>query len=151
MADAIRNAGIILGPLLLTVIAIICIQCFKMLINGAEYIMRANQLSSRPDFADVVELSFLVNKSENAKWKKSAAVSKSICNIAICITQLGFCCVYLIFVSSSIKLVLEHYDVYMKLSIIMTIVLIPVWLAILERKLKKIGKMYCALSDLKIN
>jgi len=151
MADAIRNAGIILGPMLLTVIAIICIQCFKMLINGAEYIMRTNELSSRPDFADVVELSFLVNKSENAKWKKCAAVSKSICNIAICITQLGFCCVYLIFVSSSIKLVLEHYDVYMKLSIIMTIVLIPVWFAILERKLKKIGKSYCALSGLIIN
>ncbi|XP_070508032.1 proton-coupled amino acid transporter-like protein CG1139 [Chironomus tepperi] len=139
MADAIRNAGLVLGPTLLTIIAIICIQCFKMLINGADYIMKANELTSRPEFAEVVELSFLVNKSDNAKWKKCAAIAKTICNVAICITQLGFCCVYLIFVSSSIKLILEHYEIYVKLSVLMTIVLIPVWLSILERKLKKIA------------
>ena len=144
MADAIKNAGIILGPILLTIIAIICIQCFKMLIDGAEYIMKVNELSLRPEFAEVVELSFLVNKSENEKWKKCAAIAKTICNVAICITQLGFCCVYLIFVSSSIKLILEHYGIHMKLAIIMTIVLIPVWFSILERKLKKIGKRYYA-------
>ncbi|KAL7027975.1 hypothetical protein ACKWTF_005669 [Chironomus riparius] len=139
MADAIKNAGIILGPILLTIIAIICIQCFKMLINGAEYIMKVNELSLRPEFAEVVELSFLVNKSENDKWKKCAVIAKTICNIAICVTQLGFCCVYLIFVSSSIKLILEHYGINMKLAIIMTIVLVPVWFSILERKLKNIA------------
>ena len=140
MADAIKNAGIILGPTLLTLIAIICIQCFKMLINGAEYIMKAKELSARPDFSDVVELCFLVNRSENSKWRKCATISKRICNIAICITQLGFCCVYFLFVSSSIKLILVNYDVHMKLSVIMTFVLIPGWMSILIRKLKTIGK-----------
>jgi len=140
MADAIRNAGIILGPTFLTIIAITCIQCMKMLVNGAEYIMKSNELSSRPAYAEVIELCFLVNKSENSQWKKCAAVAKKICNIAICVTQLGFCCVYLLFVSSSIKLILDHYDVHMKLSIVMTIVLIPLWLSIMVRKLKRIGE-----------
>ena len=142
MADAIRHAGIILGPIFVTIIAIICIQCMKMLVNGAEYIMKANELSSRPAYAEVLELCFLVNKSENAQWKKFSAIARKICNIAICVTQLGFCCVYLLFVSSSIKLILDHYDVHLKLSIVMTIVLIPLWMSIMVRKLKRIGKSF---------
>jgi proton-coupled amino acid transporter len=140
MADAIRNAGIILGPIFLGIIAITCIQCMKMLVNGAEYIMKSNELSSRPAYADVIGLCFLVNKSENSKWKKYSELAKKICNIALCVTQLGFCCVYLLFVSSSIKLILDHYEVHLKLSIVMTIVLIPLWLSIMVRKLKRIGE-----------
>lgn len=138
MADAMKNGGIILGPVVTIIIATICIQCMHMLVRGAEYIMRINQLKSRPDYAEVVELSVLTYKKDE-KWRKCSIVLKTLCNVAICITQLGFCCVYFLFVSNSIKIVLDNYDVKLELALVMTFVLIPIWLATMVRRLKQIG------------
>ncbi|KAG5681514.1 hypothetical protein PVAND_010940 [Polypedilum vanderplanki] len=137
MADAIKNAGIILGPIATIIIAIICVECMRMLLVAAEYIMIENQLNSRPDYSHVVELSF--SKSKHERWRKYSRLMRLICNISLCLTQFGFCCVYILFVTKSSKIVLDYYGIIYDLKIIMAIVLIPILMSALVRQLKNIA------------
>lgn len=144
MADAMKNGGLILGPILTLIIALICIHVQHMLIRCAEVVKVENQLDSPPDYAETVELSFANSKHE--KWRRLAPTLKKICNIFICITQLGFCSVYFLFISQNIKNVLDHYGIEIELHLMVAIVLIPVWSSALIRKLQYIGELKKMLS-----
>lgn len=58
MADAIKNGGLIVGPILTVIIAIICVHVQHMLIKCAEKVKVKNRLDWQPDFAGTVELSY---------------------------------------------------------------------------------------------
>ncbi len=137
MADAIRNSGIVLGPALTCIIAIICIHCFHLLVECAEYIMVSNRMSTRPDYAETIELSFAL--SRKVKWRNSAKIVRKICNICIVLTQLGFCAVYLVFVGTSVKLLLDHYGYHFDIKIVVFMIFVPIWVSTLLRKLKHIA------------
>lgn len=139
MADAMKNGGIVLGPIVTIIIAIFCIWCMHMLVTGAEYLMQIKRLSSRPDFAETIELSFACSKKE--RWRKCSKIMKNICNVFICVTQLGFCCVYILFVARSVKIVLDYYGFVIEFELMATIVLFPIWLTALVRQLKNIGEV----------
>jgi hypothetical protein len=100
MADAMRNGGIILGPIMTLIIAVICVHAQHMLIKCADFLKAEKKLEIPPSFAETVELSFLNSKSE--KWRKWGSPMKKVCNIFIVITQLGFCSVYVLFVGSTL-------------------------------------------------
>ncbi|KAG5681513.1 hypothetical protein PVAND_010939 [Polypedilum vanderplanki] len=134
MADAIKNAGIILGPIATIFIAIICVECMRMLLNAADYITEKNQLITRPDYSHVVELSFLISKHE--RWRKYSKFMRMLCNVSLCLTQFGFCCVYFLFVSKSTKTILDYYGFIFELEIVMLFVFIPILLSALVRQLK---------------
>jgi proton-coupled amino acid transporter len=138
MADAVKNAGIILGPIATLVIAIISIACMHMLVDATDYIMELHFLESRPDFARVVELCFSSSKHE--RWRKYSRFMKTLCNLSICITQLGFCCVYFLFVSKSMKIILDYYGFVINLKLLIVIVLGFVLLETMVRHLKNIGE-----------
>lgn len=53
-----------------------------------------------PDFAETVELCFEYGP---ARTKCLAKYIPYIVNTFICITQAGFCCVYFVFIGSSLK------------------------------------------------
>lgn len=144
MADAIKNSGILLGPIATLIIAGICVHCFHILVQCSEYIKKANNLSTRPDYAETIELSFAISKKE--KFRNSSKLIRRICNVFICLTQLGFCSVYLVFVGRSVKLLLDHYGIHIELKIIVCIIFIPIWISALLRKLKHIGKKLIEVS-----
>lgn len=139
MADAIKNCGLILGPILTVIIAIICVHVQHMLIRCAEYIKDKKQLDQRPDYADTIEMSF--TSSEDEKWRKWGAPMKRTCNIFICVTQLGFCSVYYLFVGKHVKHVLDFYNLEIDLHLIIAMILVPVLLTSLVRQLKYIGEL----------
>lgn len=139
MADAMKNGGLILGPILTVVIALICIHSQHMLIKCAEFVKAENQLETRPDYADTVEMSFANSKHE--KWRRLGPMLKKVCNIFICVTQLGFCSAYFLFISQNVKNVLDFYDIVIDVRLMVAIVLIPVWMSALIRKLRYIGKL----------
>lgn len=145
MGDAIKNSGILLGPIATVIIAMICIHCFHLLVQCADYIMVKNNMIYRPDYAETIELSFALSKKE--KWRKASKIVRKICNICICITQLGFCAVYLVFVGSSVKLLLNHYGIFLDLKVVVALIFIPIWMSTLLRKLKQIA-MFSALANL---
>lgn len=163
MADAMMNAGLILGPILTFFIAIINIHAQHMLIRSAEFVKNENNLMKRPDYAETVEMSFQLSKSPWCSRMATAMkntcntficvtqignqliiinfiMTKSICNGFLILTQIGFCAVYFLFVSKNLLNVIEFYGIDISEPLVITIVLIPIGLMILTRELKYIGE-----------
>lgn len=138
MADAMKNGGMALGSILTLVIGFIALLCQHILIKCATTVKARNNLEFEPDYAETVEMSFSSSKSE--KWRKLAPSMKKTCNVFICIAQLGFCCVYFLFIGTNLKNVLDFYDVKYKVQVWIAIGLIPVWLTAMIRTLKFIGE-----------
>jgi solute carrier family 36 (proton-coupled amino acid transporter) len=50
---------------------------------------------------------------------------RSLINIFLCITQLGFCCVYFVFVSTNLQEVVAHYLVHLDIRVYLLLLLLP--------------------------
>lgn len=55
---------------------------------------------NHPDFAETVELCVSNGPPKIRKW---ASLIRVVVNIFICVTQIGFCCVYFVFISTNFK------------------------------------------------
>lgn len=58
------------------------------------------QLKRYPDFAETVELCF---QHGPTKLQKYSIFIKHLVNMFLCLTQLGFCCVYIVFIATNCK------------------------------------------------
>lgn len=138
MADAIKNGGLILGPVLTLFLGVFCVHAQHILLQCSAKMKQKYSLESNPDYAETVELCFA--SSTNEKFRKRATTMKTICNTFICITQLGFCCIYFLFVGSNLEQVLNFYDIRVGIHGLMAISLVPIWLTALITNLKFLGK-----------
>lgn len=70
--------------------------------------MRAGQCNSAdkldeveyPDYADTVELCFINGPHRLRRWSR---FMKFMINTFICVTQLGFCCIYFVFIATNFE------------------------------------------------
>ena len=138
MADAIKHGGLLMGPILTIVIATISVVCQHMLLACSDYVKEKYNLERQPDYAETVEMCFASCKRE--KFQKMAPALRTICNVFICTTQLGFCSVYFVFVAKNLQNVLVYYGHMIEIHFLILIVLVPVMLTALIRQLKFIGK-----------
>uniref|UniRef100_A0A669DSF0 Solute carrier family 36 member 1 n=1 Tax=Oreochromis niloticus TaxID=8128 RepID=A0A669DSF0_ORENI len=69
---AVKNAGLVLGPISLLVMGVIAVHCMKLLVTCSHHLS-----------------------------------AKRTVNLFLIITQLGFCCVYFVFLSDNVKQVVE--------------------------------------------
>nr|CAD7204838.1 unnamed protein product [Timema douglasi] len=99
MPDAFRNAGLVVGTFGTLIMGIICTHCMHMLVKCCHELCRRTQ---RPalDFSEVVEAAFATGPS---RLRTYSHFSKIIVNVFLCITQLGFCCVYFVFVAANLS------------------------------------------------
>nr|CAD7446765.1 unnamed protein product [Timema bartmani] len=104
MPDAFRNAGLVVGTFGTLIMGIICTHCMHMLVKCCHELCRRTQ---RPalDFSEVVEAAFATGPS---RLRNYSHFSKIIVNVFLCITQLGFCCVYFVFVAANLSE--KHFD-----------------------------------------
>lgn len=65
--------------------------------------MRRTQCDLAPDYAETVELTFSTGPQS---MRRFAPTMRRLCNVFLCITQLGFCCVYFVFISDNVEQVL---------------------------------------------
>lgn len=86
-----------------------------------------------PDFAETVQLSFECGPVRLRSWGR---YMKVIVNTFICVTQLGFCCVYFVFASSSLQQVLQFYGYEFSGTVNMLLVMLPILLPSLIMNLK---------------
>ena len=133
MPDAIKNSGLLVGNVGLMVIAIICVHCMHILINTSKELCRR---TNRPflTYSDVVETCFAT--SRNSRLRAFASTARIVIDVFICITLLGFCCVYIVFVSQNMQQFFDPYYGEIDYRVYMAIILIPMLLLANIRNLK---------------
>uniref|UniRef100_A0A8D2D8A4 Solute carrier family 36 member 1 n=1 Tax=Sciurus vulgaris TaxID=55149 RepID=A0A8D2D8A4_SCIVU len=101
---AVKNAGILMGPLSLLVIGIVAVHCMGILVKCAHHFCRR---LNKPfvDYGDTVMYGL---ESSSSSWLRNHAHwGRHIVDFFLIVTQLGFCCVYFVFLADNFKQVIE--------------------------------------------
>ncbi|TDH07317.1 hypothetical protein EPR50_G00104760 [Perca flavescens] len=99
---AVKNAGLVLGPISLLCMGVVAINCMQVLVKCSHHLsVKMNRPSLT--YGEVVQYGM-----ENVSWlRRHSQWGKQTVNVFLIITQLGFCCVYFVFLSDNIKQVVE--------------------------------------------
>ncbi|XP_037031296.1 proton-coupled amino acid transporter-like protein CG1139 isoform X2 [Bradysia coprophila] len=134
MPDAFKNAGLYVGLFSTMLLGAICTHCMHMLVKCSHELCRRKQMPAL-SFPDVCSSAF---ETGPFGLRKYAPLARQIINIFLCITQLGFCCVYFVFVAVNIRDVVAHYFEAVDLSIrfYLLVMLVPMITLNLLKNLK---------------
>jgi len=133
MPDAIKNSGLTVGTIGLVIIAILCTHCMHIVVKCSRHLcIRSNLVTL--DYASCSEVAFATGPQ---RCQKMSTFFRFLTNLFLCITMLGFCCVYILFVSTNIKQVVDAlHGAELDYRIYETIILVPIVLICLIRNLK---------------
>ncbi|XP_049605931.1 proton-coupled amino acid transporter 1 isoform X2 [Syngnathus scovelli] len=99
---AVKNAGLVLGPLSLLCMGLIAVHCMRVLVDCSHH-LSAKMNRQSLTYGEAVQYGM-----ENVSWlRRHSHWGKRIVNLFLIITQLGFCCVYFVFLSDNVKQVVE--------------------------------------------
>uniref|UniRef100_A0A672QBJ5 Solute carrier family 36 member 1 n=1 Tax=Sinocyclocheilus grahami TaxID=75366 RepID=A0A672QBJ5_SINGR len=99
---AVKNAGLVVGPLSLLAMGIVAVHCMNLLVKCAHH-LSAKMGKPFLSYGDAVEYGM-----ENVSWlSRHSLWGRRVVNMFLNITQLGFCCVYFVFLSDNVKQVVE--------------------------------------------
>ncbi|XP_019886860.2 proton-coupled amino acid transporter 1 isoform X2 [Ooceraea biroi] len=134
LGDAFKNAGLLLAPPLTIFLGVICVHAQHILIKcNEEVTRRVGDSTNTSGFAGTVEMCFATGP---LRLRKYSIFMRKLVNVFLCITQLGFCCVYFVFISTNMKQVLDVHGIVMEVHQHMAVVLIPIMLSTWIRNLK---------------
>ncbi|XP_013395783.2 proton-coupled amino acid transporter 4-like [Lingula anatina] len=137
---AIKHAGLLVGMVGMIVLGIISVHCMHLLlICSREFGDRTHR--RHLEYNDVIELAF----EDGPKiFQKFSNAARFAVNLFIIVTQLGFCCVYIVFIAANIKQVVDVYiNPSFPLRIYELFVCILLVLVVFIKHLKWLA--YCAL------
>jgi len=122
MPNALMNSGLWFGTVGLVVLSVFCVSCMHLLVNSAQ---RLCHKSGKPflSYTEVAGEAFANSNSRHLRKLKT--VARKVISVFLCITQLGFCCVYFVFVSENLKKVFDQHFREMDQKVYMTITLAP--------------------------
>ena len=79
---------------------IICVHCMHLLVGNSQE-LSARTGAAYLSYSEVSYTSFLT--SEHGFLRRSAKAARIVTDVFLCITQLGFCCVYFVFISQNFE------------------------------------------------
>ncbi|KAL1139772.1 hypothetical protein AAG570_006749 [Ranatra chinensis] len=132
MPDAFLNAGLVVGTIGTLLMGAICTHCMHMLVNCAHELCKRVQAPSL-SFSQVAEQAFLTGPSHIRKYSNGFRI---FVNVFLVITQLGFCCVYFVFVARNLQQLVEHYYTYIPMHWFLLALLLPMVLLNWVKNLK---------------
>ncbi|XP_058790606.1 proton-coupled amino acid transporter 1 isoform X2 [Phymastichus coffea] len=135
LGDAFKNAGLALAPPLTIFLGFICIHAQHILLNCNDEVQRrlGSSLETQPGYAATVELCFATGP---LALRKYSVFMRKLVNLFLCVTQLGFCCVYFVFISTNMQQVMSVWGIELDLHLHMAIVLVPIMFSTWIRNLK---------------
>ncbi|KAG7211445.1 hypothetical protein KM043_010729 [Ampulex compressa] len=134
LGDAFKHAGLLLAPPLTIFLGIICVHAQHILVKcNEEVTRRVGDANVTTGFAGTVELCFATGP---LRLRKYSVLMRKLVNVFLCVTQLGFCCVYFVFIATNMKQVLDVYGIEMNVHRHMAVILIPIMLSTWIRNLK---------------
>lgn len=133
LGDAFKNGGLVLAPILTALLGVICVHSQHLLIDCSKKMREKTGSKEYPGFADTVGLCF---EKGPPKLRGYASLMRKLVNVFLCVTQLGFCSVYFIFVTENFRQIWQQYNIELGDKATMTIILIPIVLTSLITNLK---------------
>lgn len=121
MPDAFKNAGLYVGLFGTMIMGIICTHCMHMLVRCSHELCRRKLVPSL-SFPEVCYNAF---DTGPVGLRKYAHMARQTINLFLCITQLGFCCVYFVFVAVNLQEVVTHYFMKFDIRFYLLLLLIP--------------------------
>lgn len=110
LPEAIKRGGIIVGPCLLVGVAFLAIHCMQMIVKCSHYFCRKKK-SEALSYGDVAFECTKPILKDKAHW------ARTVVNVFLVVTQLGFCSIYLVLGSSTIVEVFHLPDSYRRIVI----------------------------------
>ncbi|XP_040575375.1 proton-coupled amino acid transporter-like protein acs [Lepeophtheirus salmonis] len=139
MPEAFKNAGYALGGGGTAFIAVVCIYGMHLLLECSAK-LRDKVGKSYLSYAETAKESMVYTEIEFIRKRKFfPKIFKTIINIFLCITQLGFSSVYFVFVSVNMKPILDNWIGETDVSIYTTLLLLPILGLASIRNLKILG------------
>ena len=80
--------------------ATICVHCMHILVNSSQELCRRTNVPFLT-YSDVMSTCFATSNSP--RIRKFSNIARITIDVFLCITQLGFCCVYFVFVSQNLQ------------------------------------------------
>ncbi|XP_072931412.1 proton-coupled amino acid transporter-like protein acs isoform X2 [Epargyreus clarus] len=133
MGDAFKNGGLLFAPIMTAVLGVICVHAQHILLNCSEEMHRKTKREKPPGFSETVGLVF---ETGPGRLRPLAGTIRVMVDTFLCVTQLGFCCVYIVFIANNVKLICEYFCLKAEVSIHMIFVIIPILLFCMVRNLK---------------
>ncbi|KAK7921892.1 hypothetical protein WMY93_008794 [Mugilogobius chulae] len=100
---AVKNAGLVVGPISLLVMGVIAVHCMRLLVKCSHHLSENKLNCGSLSYGEAVQFGI-----ENVSWlRRHSQWGKRIVDLFLIITQLGFCCVYFVFLSDNVKQVVE--------------------------------------------
>lgn len=136
MGDAFRHGGLLLAPPITIFVGIISLYNQHMLVRNSHKLHAKLKLDEYPGFSDTMELSFLTGPRQ---FQRFTDTIRRLVKMFVIITQLGFCCVYFVFVSESSHQICHVLGIDYKVQYHMAVMLLPVMGTAMIRNLKYIA------------
>lgn len=136
MPDALRHSGLLVGCAVLPFLAVVCVHCMHLLVWTCTAL---KERTGQPnlDYALVGEAAFAGGPP---RIRFMATYARTAINTFLTITQLGFCCIYIVFMSANIKQIIDvvrpgsSWD----LHAYMIIIIIPVFMISMIKTLRSL-------------
>ncbi|KAK9695930.1 Transmembrane amino acid transporter protein [Popillia japonica] len=139
MGIAFKNGGLLFATIFTAVMGLLVLHCVTLVVRIIEYQEWQREQSKKQitsinrTYADIAAEVF---EDGPPLAKFLAKYIKPFINILMCFMNLGFCCVYIVFIGNNMQKALEFFDIEVSLNVVMLIFIIPIWLSSLITNLK---------------
>lgn len=117
MPDAFKNAGLIFGVFCTLIMGAMCTHCMHILVQCSHELCIRSEKPAL-SFSEVIEDSFL---SGPIVFRPYAKKMRALVNIFLVITQLGFCCVYFLFVATNLQDTMHLFRINLSVHLYLTL------------------------------
>ncbi|KAE9555009.1 hypothetical protein FO519_001755 [Halicephalobus sp. NKZ332] len=133
---AFKHSGLYLGLFLLIVICAVCLYCMRLVVFAAHFVCRRNG-RELIDYANIMRGA--VEAGPN--WINTRGYFfKQLVNVNVFIAQLGFCCVYFVFMADNLQdFFAINAGIHMAKAVWMVLLLIPIMAICSIRKLSSLA------------